>query len=123
MFHRIFLSLLLFLFALATLSCASRSADSRSDSGSAGLSPAPEEVELSDYPVDPYIDEEGPGFGDSGSPPFALSEGQPDWDGGEARPPLAQTTPLTQEPNSKYAEPFAALPSGRGRCREGAPGR
>ena len=114
MVHRIFLSLLLFLFALATLSCAASRVDNRSDSGSSGISPAPEKVELTDYPADIYIDEEGPDFGDSGSPPFALSEGQPDWDGVEARPALAQTTPLTQEQIQRLLNRLPPFPADEG---------
>ena len=97
MVHRIFLSLLLFLIALATLSCAQGSRDNRNSSSGAVRAPAAVEVELADYSDDVYIDEWEPGYDTFDSPPFALSEGQPDWDAGEARPPLAQTTPLTQE--------------------------
>ena len=96
MFHRIFLSTFLFLFALATLSCAQGSRDNRNSSSEAVPTPTAVEVELADYSDDVYIDEWEPGYDTFDSPPFALSEGQPDWDAGEARPPLAQTTPLTQ---------------------------
>ena len=42
---------------------------------------------------DPFEQE----FDEEDSPPFSLSEGQPDWVGGQARPPLAETTPLSSE--------------------------
>ena len=97
MFHRIFLSIVLLLIALATLSCGQGSTDNRSDSdGVGGFSPAAE-IEVADFPIDEYFDDEWQSSDDSVAPPFALSEGQLDWDAGEARPPLAQVTALTQE--------------------------
>ncbi len=89
MFRRSLLLILLLPLTLAALSC------TRTGSGS-GLSPAGDgpsasyaSAELVAYEVDDYIEGE--------RPPFALSEGQPDWDGGVTRPPLAQTTLLTPE--------------------------
>ena len=97
MSHRTFLSTLLLLFALGTLSCAAGRPEYRSAPGGAVRSLDAVEVELADYADDEYMDDEWQTFDDSVAPPFALSEGQPDWDGGAARPPLAQTTPLTPE--------------------------
>ena len=97
MFHRVFLPIVLLLIALATLSCGQGSTDNRSDSdGVGGFSPAAE-IKVADFPIDEYFDDEWQSSDDSVAPPFALSEGQLDWDAGEARPPLAQVTALTQE--------------------------
>ena len=74
MHDRFFLSISLFLIALATLSC------------------APGEADLVEY-----IEVESQTLEESDQPPFVLSEGQPDWDGSESRPPLAETTALSQE--------------------------
>ena len=96
MIRRSPLLILLLLLALAALSC------TRSGSGdglnAVGDAPSATDVKIepSQYEADDYIEAEWQ-FEDSLSPPFALSEGQPDWDGGEALPPLAQTTPLTPE--------------------------
>ena len=97
MFNRNVLPIVLTLFALATLSCAQdRPVPASVSVGAVSSSPGVE-PELADYPLDVFIDDEWQASGDSASLPFALSEGQPDWDGGAARPPLAQTTALTPE--------------------------
>ena len=123
MFHRIFLPIVIFLIALATLSCGQGSPDNRSDSdGVGGFSPAAE-IEVADFPIDEYFDDEWQSSDDSVAPPFALSEGQLDWDAGEARPPLAQVTALTQEKVQSLLNrlpPFHAL---EGRCRASAVAR
>ena len=94
MSHRFFLSISLLLAALATLSCAGFTSIETHDAGAAQPA-APEDaaavVEAHD------VEEEEQTSGEFVFPPFALSEGQPGWDGGAARPPRAQTTPLTQE--------------------------
>ena len=90
------LLMLLLLLALAALSCTRSGSggglNAVGDAPSATSAP----LESSQYEADEYIEGEWQ-FEDSLSPPFALSEGRPDWDGGAARPPLAQTTPLTPE--------------------------
>ena len=82
---------------LAALSCTPRDSGSGLSAVGGGPSASYAEVESAEYEVDDYIEAKWQPFEDSLSPPFALSEGQPDWDAGEARPPLAQTTPLTPE--------------------------
>lgn len=96
MFQRRFLLLLPLLLALTLLSCnGGRSPEPAM--GSAGPSVAEEEfVSADDFDVGFFFEEEL-NFDESGRPPFVLSEGQPAWDGGEARPPLAETTPLSAD--------------------------
>ncbi|MDE0076012.1 MAG: hypothetical protein OXO50_00745, partial [Caldilineaceae bacterium] len=83
MIRRFHLLILLILPALAALSC------TRSGLGG-GLSA------VEDGPSAPSASLESVEY-EGEWPPFALSEGRPDWDAGEARPPLAQTRPLTPE--------------------------
>ena len=97
MLPRCCLSIITILIALTTLSCIASSTEERPGVGGAGLSIASDEGPLVDYAEDDFFFDEEQDFDESDSPPFALSEGQPDWDGGQARPPLAETTPLSQE--------------------------
>ncbi|MDE0139949.1 MAG: MG2 domain-containing protein [Caldilineaceae bacterium] len=96
MFQRFLPTFLPILIAFAALGCnANRSQGP--DTGGSGLT-----VVRNEGPTVAFFDEEslddfGQCFDESGSPPFSLGEGQPDWDPGEARPPLAETTPLTQQ--------------------------
>ncbi len=95
MSHRSFLSISLLLAALATLSCAANSFIDTHEAGVAAQSATPEDAEAVVQAYD--VEEEEQTSEEYVSPPFALSEGQPGWDGGEARPHRAQATPLTQE--------------------------
>ena len=95
MFHRFFLSISLLLATLATLSCTANSFVDRHEAGAAVQPATPEEAVAVEQAYD--VEEEEQTSEEYVSPPFALSEGQPGWDGGAARPPRAQTTPLTQE--------------------------
>lgn len=96
MSKRIPLLLLPFLIALTSLGCNANT--SEGPALSSALAPAPIEEEPSvDVFVDEYSDLFEQDFDESVSPPFALGEGQSDWDPGQARPPLAETTPLSQE--------------------------
>ena len=97
MIRRSHLLILLILPALATLSCARNGSGGGLSAVSDGPSEIDVEIEPSEYEVDDYFEGEWPPLEDSLSPPFVLSEGGPDWDAGEARPPLAQTKPLTPE--------------------------
>ena len=65
--------------------------------GGIGVAATIEEEPFVDVHIDEFSDLYEPESDETESPPFALSEGQPDWDAGQARPPLAETTPLTQE--------------------------
>ena len=96
MFQRRFLLLLQLLLALTLLSCnGGRSPEPAM--GSAGPSVAEEEfVSADDFDVGFFFEEEL-NFDESGRPPFVLSEGRLAWDGGEVRPPLAETTPLSAD--------------------------
>ena len=97
MIRRSHLLILLILPALAALSCARNGSGGGLSAVSDGPSEIDVEIEPSEYEVDDYFEGEWPPLEDSLSPPFVLSEGGPDWDAGEARPPLAQTKPLTPE--------------------------
>ncbi len=97
MLPRCCLSIIAILIALTTLSCTSSWTVERPGVGGTGLSTASDEGPLVDYAEGDFFFDEEQAFDESDSPPFALSEGQPDWDGGQARPPLAETTPLSQE--------------------------
>ena len=89
MIRRSPLLILLLPLTLATLSCTRTGSDSGPGAVGDGPSASNAAVETVAYEVDDYIEGE--------RPPFTLSEGQPDWDGGAARPPRAQTTPLMPE--------------------------
>ena len=89
MIRRSLLLILLLPLTLAALSCTRSGSGSGMSAVGDGPSASNAPVESVEYEVDDYIEGEWP--------PFALSEGQPDWDAGEARPPLAQTTLLTPE--------------------------
>ena len=65
--------------------------------GSTGASAVQEPEPFVDVYTDEFSDPFEQEFDEENSPPFALSEGQPDQDGGQARPPLAATTPLAPE--------------------------
>ena len=96
MFKRFLLAFLPILIAVTSLGCnANRSEDLAL--GSTGVSVAHDEGPLVDVFEGDYSVGFGQDFDESGSPPFSLGEGQPDWGPGQARPPLAQTTPLSQE--------------------------
>ena len=97
MLPRCCLSTITILIALTTLSCTSNRTVDRPVVGGTGLSIASDEGPLVDYSEGDFFFDEEQDSDESDSPPFALSEGQPDWDGGQARPPLAETTPLSQE--------------------------
>ena len=97
MFQRFVLLLLPLLIALTSLSCTSNRSDGRLDVGGTGLSVAPEEAAVVDYQDGGFFGDDEQNFDEFDSPPFTLSEGQPDLDGSQARAPLAETTPLTQE--------------------------
>ena len=97
MFPRCFLSVIPILIALTTLSCSSSMSVDRLDAVGIGPSVAPVQGEVVDSYDGGFFDYDEQNFDEFDSPPFALSEGQPDWDGGQARPPLAETTPLSQE--------------------------
>ena len=96
MSRRILISLLPILIALTSLGCNASSAEGP-PLGGIGMSAAYEEEPFVDVYEDEYPDLFEQDFDESDSPPFALSEGLPDWDGGQARPPLAETKPLSQE--------------------------
>ena len=95
MSQRFFLSISLLLAALATLSCAANGFIDTHGAGAAVQSATPADADAVVQAHD--VEEEEQTSEEYVSPPFALSEGQPGWDGGAARPPRAQTTPLTQE--------------------------
>ena len=97
MLPRCCLSIITILIALTTLSCTSNRTVDRPGVGGTGLSIASDEDPLVDYSEGDFFFDEEQDSDESDSPPFALSEGQPDWDGGQARPRLAETTPLSQE--------------------------
>ena len=97
MYQRFVPLLLPLLIALTSLSCTPNRSVARLDVGGTGPSVASEEAEVVDYQDGGFFDDDEQNFDESDSPPFALSEGQPDWDGSQARAPLAETTPLTQE--------------------------
>ena len=97
MLPRCCLSTITILIALTTLSCTSNRTVDRPVVGGTGLSIASDEGPLVDYSEGDFFFDEEQDSDESDSPPFALSEGQPDWDGSQARAPLAETTPLTQE--------------------------
>ena len=89
MIRRSFLLILLLPLTLAALSCARTGSGSAPSPAGDGPTASYAAVEPVAYEVDDYIAGE--------RPPFTLSEGQPDWDGGAAGPPRAQTTLLTPE--------------------------
>ena len=88
--------LLLLLLTLTVLGCNGRRSPEPS-MASAGPSASNEEFVSADDLDVGYFFEEELDFHDSGRPPFVLSEGQLGWDGGAARPPLAETTPLSTD--------------------------
>ena len=84
------------LLAFTYLGCGASAPEGLSlGSAAASLVQEPEPI------VDVYTDEFSDPFeqesDEESSPPFALSEGQPGWEGGQARPPLAAATPLSPE--------------------------
>ena len=97
MYQRFVPLLLPLLIALTSLSCTPNRSVARLDVGGTGPSVASEEAEVVYYQDGGFFDDDEQNFDEFDSPPFALSEGQPDWDGSQARAPLAETTPLTQE--------------------------
>ena len=96
MSKRIPLLLLPLLIALTSLGCNANTSEGPALSIAAAPVPIEEEP-FGDVYVDEYSDLFEQDFDESVSPPFALGEGQSDWDPGQARPPLAETTPLSQE--------------------------
>ncbi len=90
------LYLLALLIAFTTLGCNANTSEGPAP-GVIGASAPIEEEPFVDVYIDEFSDMYGPELDETESPPFELSEGQPDWDAGQARPPLAETTPLTQE--------------------------
>ena len=101
--NRFFLSISLLLIALATLSCIPDTSVDPLSAGGAGrvlgesATVAPDAVAPGEAELVEYIEVESQTLEESDQPPFVLSEGQPDWDGSAARPPLVETTALSQE--------------------------
>ena len=96
MSNRIPLLLLPLLIAFTTLGCNANTSEGPALGGIGASAPIEEEHSVDVY-VDEFSDLFDPEFDETEFPPFKLSEGQPDWDAGQARPPLAETTPLTHE--------------------------
>ncbi len=96
MFQRFLLTFLPILIALTSLGCNANRSEGLA-SGGAGMSVVHDEGPTGDFFEDDFFDDFGQDFDESGSPPFSLGEGQPDWDADQARPPLAETTPLSQQ--------------------------
>ena len=96
MSKRILRLLLPLLLAFIYLGCGTSAPEGLS-LGSAAA-PAVQEPEPSvDVQTDEFFDPFEQESDEQDSPPFALSEGQPEWDGGQARPPLAAAKPLAPE--------------------------
>ena len=114
MYQRFVPLLLPLLIALTSLSCTPNRSVARLDVGGTGPSVASEEAEVVDYQDGGFFDDDEQNFDEFDSPPFALSEGQPDWDGSQARAPLAETTPLTQEQVQELLTRLPPVREGRG---------
>ena len=84
------------LLAFTYLGCGA-SAPEELSLGSAAASLVQEPEPFVDLYTDEFSDPFEQEFNEETSPPFALSEGQSDWDGGQARPPLAAATPLSPQ--------------------------
>ncbi len=96
MFQRFLLTFLPILIALAPLGCNANRSDGLAPGGT-GMSIVHDEGPTGGFFEDDFFDDFGQDFDESGAPPFSLGEGQPDWDADQARPPLAETTPLSQQ--------------------------
>ena len=94
MFKRFLPTFLTILIALVSLGCNANRSEGLA-SGDGGLSVVHDEGPTVEVFEDDFSDDFGHELDESGSPPFSLGEGRPGWDAGEARPPLADTTPLS----------------------------
>ena len=90
------LYLLPLLLAFTIIGCNANTSEGPALEGISVSAPVEEEPYVDVY-IDEFSDLFDPQFDEAESPPFELSEGQPDWDAGQARPPLAETTPLSTE--------------------------